>query len=170
MISENLYPLVDNCRVKASQEITFDPNREQGFTLVEIIIVIAIFGILATMSYLGLQSILPGYRLNGAINAVRGDLNNAKMLAAKRNRQYRVVFSTNSYELQRGDASSGSTVWTADLQRDFSDYSGVTVDTGATSNPVFSPRGTVSNVTITLQNADDTKTITISVAGRIRAN
>lgn len=156
--------------MKPTQEIPFEPKHQRGFTLLELMIVISIFVVLAAMSYFAVQSILPGYRLNGAINAVRGDLNNAKMLAAKRNRQYRVVFSTNGYELQRGNASSGSTVWTTEIQRDFSDYSGVTVDTGATRDPVFSPRGTASNVTITLQNADDTKTITISVAGRIKAN
>ena len=102
---------------------------------------------------------------------VRGDLYNAKMLAAKRNRQYRVVFTANDYELQEGDKSSGSGNWTTQLQRDFSDYTDVTVKTSATSNPTLSPRGTASNVTITLQHADgDEKEITISITGRIKVN
>jgi len=159
--------------MKSKQEISFGPNHQLGFTLIEMMIVIAIFGVLAVMSYFGANALLPGYRLNGAIRMVRGDLYNAKMLAAKRNQQYRVVFNATDYELQRNDPISG---WIKELDRDFSDYTGVTVNTGAgaTINPVFSPRGTASNVadpTVTLQYAGgDQKTITITISGRIRVN
>lgn len=148
---------------------------QKGFTLIELVIVMTIIGTLGVLSYFGMQSILPGYRLNGAIRMVRGDLYNAKMLAAKRNRQYRVVFSANGYQLQRGTTSSGTfSLDQMELSRTFADYDGVAVNTGATTSPVFSPRGTVSNVagpTVTLQNdAGTQKTITISIAGRIRIN
>lgn len=147
-------------------------HHQAGFTLVEAIVVISIMGILAGLVYFSVTSILPGYRLNGAARAVRGDLFNAKMLSAKKNLEYRVVFIATGYDIQRGNSSSGSTAWTTELSRDFTDYSGVTVDTGATGNPSFNPRGTAdTGETITLSNSTgDTKTITVSLAGRIKIN
>ncbi len=151
---------------------------QKGFSIVELIIVMTLAGILALLSYFGVQSILPGYRLNGAARMVRGDLYNAKMLATKRNLQYRVVFnagnkvnSSNDYELQRGTTSSGAfSLDQVELSRTFSDYPGVTLNS-ATADPVFSPRGTASSVTITLENTEGkTKTITTSIAGRIKIN
>jgi Tfp pilus assembly protein FimT len=145
--------------------------------MIELMVVIAVMGILAVMSYFGAKALLPGYRLNGAIRMVRGDLHNAKMLAAKRNREYRVVFAATNYEVQRGDASSGSAAWTTELQRGFSDYQDVTVNAasiGTANSPIVSPRVTASNVadpTVTLQHTNgDDKTITITITGRIRIN
>jgi prepilin-type N-terminal cleavage/methylation domain-containing protein len=157
--------------VRSKQGIAFGPNDRRAFTVVEMMISIALIAILASLSFYTVQAILPGYRLNGAIRMVRGDLYNAKMLAAKKNRQYKVVFSANGYDLLEGDKNSGSGVWTQQASRTFSDYPRVTVKTSATADPVFSPRGTASNGTITLQNSGgDEKTITTSFAGRIQIN
>jgi Tfp pilus assembly protein FimT len=139
-------------------------------------IVIAVMATLAVMSYFGGKALLPGYRLNGAIRMVRGDLYNAKMLAAKKNRQYRVVFASTNYQLQIGNASSGSAAWTTEVQRDFSDYTDVTVNAasiGTANAPIFSPRGTASNVAnpVTLQySGGSQKTITVTISGRIKVN
>ena len=114
----------------------------------------------------------PTYRLNGAASLVRGDLYTAKVRAIKNNRQYKVVFTTNGYQVQKGTSGSGTFVLDAvEISRTFSEYPGVTVKTSATGDPVFSPRGTATPVTITLQNTKGAEqAITVSIAGRIKIN
>ena len=147
-------------------------RKNVGFTMVELLIVIAIFSIIAAMGFWSGQSMLPGYRLKGAVTTLRGDLYKAKVLATKEKRLVKVVFSANGYQIQRGTSGSGSFVLDQVLlTRDFSDYADVSVVTGSTADPTFSPRGTATNVTIRLQNVKgDTKDITISIAGRIKIN
>jgi hypothetical protein len=122
------------------------------------------------MGYFGVQSLLPSYRLKGAASMVRGDLQHARALAARRQRQYRAVFSpgNNHYELQEGDQRAGSNEWTLALARSFSDYPGVSVKS-VTGDPVFNPRGTGSLETITLQNnRGEEKEIQVFLSGKIR--
>lgn len=147
-------------------------RKNSGFTMVELIIIIVIVGILAAIAVPNFISYLPNYRLKGAISTLRGDLYNAKILAIKRGVQYKVAFTTGGYQIQRGTNSSGTfSLAQTELTRNFNDdYPGVTVDTSATTDPVFSPRGTASPVTITLQNGQKTKKITISISGRIKVN
>ena len=145
-------------------------DNHKGFTLVELMIVIAIASVLAGIGVWYAVGVAPAYRLRGAMSLVQGDLYTAKVRAAKNNRQFKVVFTTNGYQVQCGTSGSGSfTLDAVEISRAFSDYPGVTVKTDTTANPVFSPRGTSTAVTITLQNTNgDTKAFTISIAGRIK--
>ncbi len=148
-------------------------ENHKGFTLIELMIVIAIAAVLAGIGVWSAVSVAPAYRLKGAVSLVQGDLYTAKVRAAKNNRQYKVVFTTNGYQVQRGTSGSGSfTLDAVEISRTFAnDYQGVTVNTSATNDPVLSPRGTSTAVTITLQNTSGaTKAITISIAGRIKVN
>jgi len=146
-------------------------RQNAGFTVFELLVVIAIAGILtaiAVPNFLGYQY---SYRLKGAISTLRGDLYGTKMLAIKRGVQYKVAFTADGYQIQRGNLSTGSTSYTTEITRNFAnDYPGVTADTAATANPVFSPRGTATPVTITLKTSQKSQTITISLAGRIKVN
>jgi len=145
-------------------------NSEHGFTLVELLVVLAVAGILAGLTIVGFATLLPKYRLDGAAATVRSDLYSAKIQAANAKRQYRVSFNANGYSIQQGDKSTGSTIWTHVSSRQITnEYSGVTIDMGSTSNPTFQPRGTATNDTIVVQNdRGDTRTITITLAGRVK--
>lgn len=149
-------------------------RKDAGFTLVELMIIIVIAGALTAIAVPNFLTYQRNFRLKGALSTLRGDLVGARMLAIKRGFEYQVVFSSGGYLIIRGDLSSGSTfnpITNTEIARNFADeYTGVTAS--ATSNPVFSPKGTVTPfpVTITLQNGSRSKTITIYIAGKIKGD
>jgi len=83
----------------------------KGFTLIEVIITMAIASILTTIAIGGYLSWKPGYVFRGAVSQVRGDLQQAKMRAVETRRQCRVVFSTNGYQLEDGNRVMNSNAW-----------------------------------------------------------
>ncbi|MFP4477333.1 MAG: GspH/FimT family pseudopilin [Desulfatibacillaceae bacterium] len=143
---------------------------QRGFTLVELLIVIALSFTLGLVSLMGVNETLPRWRLNAAARNIRGDLVLVRSLAIKEMREYRVVFSSDGYSVQKGDARAGSSTWTQEQTGNLSEYSGVTVDTGQSGIPVFRPNGNTPNpgvqVVITNSNSDS-KTLTISLTGRV---
>lgn len=145
-------------------------RKNSGFTLLELIVIIAIVGVLTAIAVPNFISYLPSYRLKGAISTLRGDLYSAKMLAIKRGVQYKVVFTAGGYQIQRGTSSAGTfSLDQTEIARNFSDdYPGVTAS--ANADPVFSPRGTATGATITLQNGQKSQEIKISITGRIKVN
>jgi Tfp pilus assembly protein FimT len=64
-----------------------------GVTVVDLIISVAIIGLLATMALPNLQPRLTKYRLYGAARQVMGDLMAARMKAVSQHRPYKVFFS-----------------------------------------------------------------------------
>ena len=145
-------------------------KRESGFTLIEMMIVIAVFAIMAMIAIPSFMSWLPGMRLNGAARQVMGDLMAARMKAVKLNQRTKVFFDNNHQYRICNDADNNTTVGdgegdveTRDIHPDYSDVAFVSM-----SDPIFSPRGTATNRTITLQTSSGSKSITISIAGRLK--
>jgi prepilin-type N-terminal cleavage/methylation domain-containing protein len=137
-------------------------KNEKGFTLVELLIGIMIAGILVIASAPNFSRLMHGFRLNGAVRVVWGDIQKARLLAIKEGQTIRMDFFTNtSYEISRGP--------TTILRRNLSlAYPGVTVS--ITNNTVsFGSSGTAGGggKTVEVQNALGTKRFTIITTGRI---
>jgi prepilin-type N-terminal cleavage/methylation domain-containing protein len=67
-------------------------HKQNGFTLIEILTVIAIIGVLIAIVAPGIVSTLPNYRLRGEIRELKIDFKKAKLAAVKHNRDVIIEF------------------------------------------------------------------------------
>jgi len=147
-------------------------KRESGFTLIEMMIVIAVLAIMAAIAIPSFMSLLPGMRLNGAARQIMGDLMAARMNSVKQNNSVRVFFNSpgaNQYQIldddnNDGTAGTGEAITIRDIQDNYQD-----VTLTSTNNPIFHPKGTATSLaTITLHNSSGAKKVSVSIAGRVK--
>ena len=145
-------------------------QNNKGFTVLELVVVLAIGVVMVAIAVGKISSGVPGHHLNGAALTLRTELNNAKTQALQNGVQYEVSVSGNEYTFTKGDLSSGTDFTDGSLPKTTRPlpYSDVTLSGGPF---VFDPRGTASWTNdITLTNDAGTRTFSVTVAGRIRSS
>jgi len=145
----------------------------------EMMIVIAVIGILSAIAIPAFTAMLPGMRLNGAARMVMGDLMAARMNAVKENNNYRVFFNTpaaNQYQIldddnNNGAADTNESLITKYIQTEGNSatpkYYDVTI-VSPTNNPIFYPRGTAYGTTVTVTNSSGSKYVKVASTGRVK--
>ncbi len=131
---------------------------EKGFSLIELVVVIGVFGILAAASVPAISASVRTARLEGATKTLAADLRHARSLASAQRRTYQVTYGANSYTL--ASVSPAAVVQTRALPRG--------VEFAASGSARFYAWGLTESANITVRDDRRASVVRLSANGSIR--
>jgi len=141
-------------------------RRPDGYTVIELLIVMIIIGVLAGITYARMAPTIEGARVRGAASLLAGDLQYAQVLAARQ--RLPVVIAVNSGALTYQIADRAGTVFRT---RDFGtagDFDLTEVSATPASLEVFPNGVSAQSATYTLGIGGNRQRVTFSRAGQVR--
>jgi Tfp pilus assembly protein FimT len=139
---------------------------EAAFTLLDMIVALALSAIVAGIAIPNLMALAPAYRLNAAARQIQSELHRLKSRAVAQNIDYRVVFLAPSlYKIEK--KTNAIYVPTGE---DKSLPEGIVYGNTSAADISFTPRGTSNSDTIRLCNSrqEGKNVIVFGGTGRIR--
>jgi prepilin-type N-terminal cleavage/methylation domain-containing protein len=139
-------PLQNNSANRASRKLL---GRSRGFSLIEVLVIVAIGTILTVIAIPSISSGLRNYRLEGAISSVTWAVHSTRYQALMEGYPFQVVFSSaaNTYQIQSSPTGVAGPYSNVGSATPFSAYP-VTLSADTTLN--FRPNGFVQAATGTL--------------------
>ncbi|MGM0472410.1 MAG: GspH/FimT family pseudopilin [Bacillota bacterium] len=144
-------------------------QHREGFTLIEVMVVITVIGILAGMGSFGVRDFLGYYRLKSQAYTLASNLQKAKQLAINQRQDYGIKVKDDGYQLINFD--TGEVIYSTELNQGIifdrnDDFTGDEIKFVPTGNTDWSFSGT-----IILKNGQQQKyEVVVSVLGRIRVD
>ena len=134
-------------------------NRGFGFSVIELLTVLAVMGIVVGIALPGWNRLLPSYHLSSSARQVQSELHNIRMRAAAENIPFQFVYveGASDYTILK----EGKNRQTKSLPE------GISVSKTGTIS--FSPRGTAGANRVRLRNGDGScQQVVVSPTGRVR--